>query len=118
MIYKIVHVETQRAFDIFPEPQLPPKELTFKRIGGFLHGSLESGARQFKPKRGRPKTQTGDLDKVIQNEFRRRRDAGLLPKKREAVIQEAMDWSHKILSKEISRSTAQRVLKPLFDVGS
>lgn len=112
----MVQVETQKAFEIFPKPQLPYNDVQLRQVGSFLRASRHSALPQSRTRRGRPKLQTAELDQVIRNEFRRRLKAGLLSEKREAIIQEAMDWAQTVLTKDISRSTAQRILKPIFDI--
>ena len=114
-IFKAVQVETRKAFEVFPEPYSQHEDLSLRRVGSYLRASHEAGVGRPSARRGRPKLQTAEVDQVIQNEFRRRLEAGVMPEKREAILQEAMDWARDILTKEISRSTAQRILKPLFD---
>jgi hypothetical protein len=66
-------------------------------------------------KLGPPKKGGGVVEKAVQREFFRRLDLRKLPNdQREAAIAEAIAWAAHIFDEEISRSTMQRYLVPVF----
>jgi len=65
--------------------------------------------------RGAPPIGEGLVQRAIETEFRNRLRKGLLPSdQKEATYADAIAWARDLFGKEISRSTIQRYLLPVF----
>lgn len=111
-----VQVSTNDLFSIFPQPHVKETQTSARLAGAAL--ILESvdgkGVSQVKRGQGRQRKGDGLVEKAVRNEFMGRLRSGTLPDKAEAVCQEVIDWSRKVLEVDVSRSTAQRYLAPVF----
>lgn len=106
-------VSTLDVFRLFPQPKLTALPLNldlYADCGVVIESQGTSSLRPVPSGKGRKPKGDGVLQKAIVFEFKRRRDAGELPVKQEAVIVECIQWVKDALGEDIGRSTAQRHL--------
>lgn len=110
-------IPLSQVLELFPTPLLPVQEVQCQRVGEtlLLGGNTREIEKNTPRRRGRPKKGGIEVEAVIVNEFKRRAAKGDLPVKREAVVQDSIDWASQILGVSVSRSAAQRYLRPVFD---
>lgn len=114
--YRMVQVDTQSAFEVFQTPFLEPVSIPTDQYGSYFIASTASDEpNSAARRRGRPKKSLPSIETILRKEFFKRLREGALPEKREAIIEEAMTWCKDTLVAEISRTVAQRYLKPIFD---
>lgn len=78
--------------------------------------TFEDGLRDAnRRKRGRPALGDGEIKNIISREFARRQVSGKLSGvKREAIVQEAIDWANHLTGGDFKRATMQRYLESTF----
>lgn len=114
--YKAAQVNTEDIIKCFPNPLIPPARHEGLSFGEtFISSSKGEPHESTARSRGRPKKSDGNLEKFLLHEFVRRRDAGELPSKREAIYQAAMEWAEAVAGIPLSRTAAQKYLRPLWD---
>ncbi len=108
--YLIVQVRLADLIERFPLPSIEPVEVNGRFYGTTL--ILERGDVTVDRGRtkGRPAKKIMSVERVIANVFADKLRRGELPDKKEAVIQESIDWASAMLDQPISRSAAQRYL--------
>ena len=110
-------IETKKLLEAFPRPNVAPQVKTFRQFGGtILTEGDDFRDLQEKPRRGRPKAGNGMVEVAVRIEFRRRAEEGQLPKKKEAIIQDCIDWIRQTFGHESSRSTVQRYLEGAIEI--
>ena len=116
MNYFCVQVLTQDLLDRFPEPLIRSETVSGSVYGGTLV-SLGDGlvSPPLQQRKGRRRKGDGLVEKAMVAEFKRRAEMRQLPSKKEAVLQEACQWAEAVLGEAVSRSAAQRYLRPVLD---
>ncbi len=111
--YYGVNIRCSDLISKFPKPNVEPKDVA----GRYYPELLVVDDVEYEPvrssRRGRPRKQVS-LERVIRTEFNRRLQDGVLPEKLEAVYADADEFAQTI-GAELSRTTAQRALKPILD---
>lgn len=115
--FDAVQVSVSDMLAIFPIPLIDPKDISGTVSGGtiILSGKYAGSRPAQRTKRGRPQRGEGVLKLAMLNEFDRRLEAGQLPDKKEAILEEAMQWAADVLLQTVPRTTARYYLKPLLD---
>lgn len=111
-----VRVNFQELLALFPQPDLPGENLTVSRYGRTLThiGAPKSRGTGENRGKGRPLKGGGAVKTAVLNHFSKRHAASDLPEKKEAIIEEARAWAQDLFGEDLSRTTLQRYLKPLF----
>lgn len=117
-VYTLVQIDTDEMMDAFPEPFTGHVAMQAKIFAGCglisdedAHVRTDFSPRR--PSRGRPPKLGGVVREAIQNYFRDRVLKGGASDKREAIVQEAMDFAKLVFNETISRPTAQNYLAAL-----
>jgi hypothetical protein len=114
-----VHVHTDDLLRLFPKPSCEP---VFSSAVEVYPGVaiLSDNSEQLPPVeamprgRGRPKIGGGLVEMAVKNWIKNRLRDTAAPEKREALLQEAMEFSANILGHKVQRTTAQDWLKDII----
>ncbi len=116
--FRAVQVSTDDLLSRFPAPLCEPLIATVRIYPGvaIINDDAEGDATEHalpRP-RGRPAKGGGAVQTVVQNFFGEKIKQGAVPQKREALIQDVIDFVKAAFKEDITRSTAQRYLQPLL----
>lgn len=100
----------------FPTPELTeiPANAVFAGCSLLVRENGKQKASSSIRRPGRPKMSDGITERAVKAEFKRLRSEGKLPSKKEAVFQQAIEWSRDVLGEKVSRSTIQNWLSGII----
>lgn len=99
-------IQVVRSFS----PFFPRDQEKIKRKHGEVGNKTQS--------RGRPRIGGGIREETIRSEFIMRKEAGQLSPKKEATIQESIEWAKAAHNWDLTRTSAQRYLAPIWEDSS
>lgn len=111
--YSVVQVSAQAALSCFPAPMIEPTRAEGTMVGDTFVVDASTPAQMTARRRGRPEKATATARDVVTRVFAERQKKGSLPEKKEALVQEVIDFVRVAFGVEISRSTAQTYLRGL-----
>lgn len=114
-VFWMTKLDTSKVISVFPNPMVSEVSITVRQIGRHFLTGTSGDLVSDRRKLGRPRKTAHGVELIVQREFDQRRASGRLPDKREAVLEEAMNWCEEILGASMSRSSAQRYLAPVFE---
>jgi hypothetical protein len=103
---------------VFPNTNVAPEKISGWLHGGvfFAEGATIEAANSAPPRKlGRKPMGDGLVAIAVLNAMRRKKNDGTLPSKKEAIIAAAQEWHILHFEKELSRSSAQRILASLLN---
>jgi hypothetical protein len=109
--FHAVQVKLEDAIAGFPAPNVQGRTKTCLVVGDSVIFEGEEAVTPPRKSVGRPQRGNFSAMDVIQRVFSEKRRKNELPEKKEAVIQEAIEFARDILGEEIGRSTIQGYLK-------
>lgn len=114
--FRGILLSTSDLLACFTEPAICGRPMNVTNFGASLiaTGEGKQVIPTAAPRRGRRKKADGMLEKALLAEFRRRQSSDDLPTKKEAVYAEAEAWVRENLGEQVSRSSIQRILVPLW----
>jgi hypothetical protein len=111
-------VNTLEFLALFPRPRLVPVPFSGQIFGCAFIADLDAPEIETPPqKRPRPGAPSADerlLQKALLRVLSKRKEAGTLPEKGDAIIAAAQEWVRDQIGEELSRTTAQRYLETLL----
>lgn len=113
--YFRVHFNTGDLLKVFPDPLCKGHVATGKVHGRSLILDVGPGFSNTNRSSLSKRTAKNKNIRVLTKEFSRRKKAGELGKKREAVYAEAIEWADNILDWNVSRTSVQRYLEKIFE---
>lgn len=114
--YRCVQVMTEDLLKVFPTPIGVPQQLVFDVYPGVAIARNLDGTEQGLSLRGRgrPPKAIGNIKTAVQNYFGNKLKKSNSLGKKEALIEEVIEFVKVTFKEEISRSTAQNYLSSLF----
>jgi hypothetical protein len=113
--YQVVQVNTADMLKVFPDPTCEPVHFECLAYPGVaMLNDAGEGTPQVSRPRGRPAKAGGHIRSAVQNWFRHQIARGIAPKKKEALVAEAIGFVDTVFKEKISRSAAQAYLEPLM----
>lgn len=112
--YASIQVLVTEAMTLFPTPEPVLKAGSGSVIGDTLMLSTGRASALVRRPVGRPPKGTATARDVTQRIFRQKLLRGELPEKKEAQIQEVVDFVQEAFGEKVARSTAQSYLKGIY----